>query len=306
VEQLVQSGMPFTGDSAREIAGLEYGTLTPVAKAGAAPPPTLVRFPGMEPTDVALLDAVFEVLGDAALDTIDGYRLPIGFKLSVVMPVYNEQATILEIVRRVRAVPLPKELLIVDDCSTDDTSVLLASLAELPDVRIVRQAVNQGKGAALRRGLAMASGDVVVIQDADLEYDPQEYLGLLRPIASGRADVVYGSRFLCDRSNRHQMRSHRLANGLLTWLSNRLTGLNLTDMETCLKMFRRSSLEGVALRENRFGIEPELTAKLARKKCRFVEMPIAYRARGYAEGKKIGLKDAVAAVWCILRYSMAR
>ena len=225
-------------------------------------------------------------------------------KLSVIMPVYNEVKTLRQVVERVRAVPVDKELILVDDGSTDGTRDLLPDLARLEGVRVLYHDVNQGKGAALRTGIAAALGDIVLIQDADLEYDPGEYPKLIAPIAEGRADVVYGSRFAADRRPSHFM--HTLGNQMLTWCSNRMTGLAITDMETCYKVFRREVIQAVRIEENRFGFEPEITAKVARQKVRLVEVPISYAGRSYEEGKKIGWKDAVRALYCIAKYSLQR
>jgi glycosyltransferase involved in cell wall biosynthesis len=224
-------------------------------------------------------------------------------KLSVVIPVYNERQWVEELVRRVQAVPIPKEIILVDDCSTDGTRDILRELERQDGVRVVLQAKNQGKGAALRTGFRHATGDAVIVQDADLEYDPAEYPRLLQPIIEGRADVVFGSRFIGD-SHRVLYFWHYLANLFLTTLSNAFTNLNLTDMETCYKVFRRDVLEGMVLRSNRFGFEPEFTAKIAKKRpaLRIFEIPISYSGRTYEEGKKIGLKDAFQALYCIVRY----
>ncbi len=222
----------------------------------------------------------------------------------MVIPVYNERQWIRELVRRVAAVPIPKEILIVDDCSTDGTREILRDLERHGDVRVTYQPTNQGKGAALREGFRQARGDVVLVQDADLEYDPAEYPRLIQPILDNQADVVYGSRFIGE-SHRVLYYWHYVANKLLTTLSNMVTNLNLTDMETCYKVFRREVLADIRLKSNRFGFEPEITAKVARRRdsCwRIYEIPISYSGRTYEEGKKIGLRDALNALFCILRY----
>jgi glycosyltransferase involved in cell wall biosynthesis len=221
-------------------------------------------------------------------------------RLSVVIPVYNEVGTIEEIVGRVQAVDLQKEIVIVDDGSTDGTRKLLQEITlSHENVRVLYHDQNQGKGAALRTGFESASGDIVIIQDADLEYDPREYPVLLEPILDGRADIVYGSRFL---SGPHRVLFfwHYLGNKFLTLLSNALTNLNLTDMETCYKVFRREVLSDIQIKSNRFGFEPEFTAKIARKDFRIYETPISYSGRTYAEGKKIGWKDGVKAIFAII------
>jgi glycosyltransferase involved in cell wall biosynthesis len=222
-------------------------------------------------------------------------------KLSVVIPVYNEKKTILEIIDRVRQVALPKEIIIVDDCSPDGTREILQSLPKAEDLKIVLQPRNFGKGAALRAGFALATGDIVVIQDADLEYDPAEYPSLIQPILENKADVVYGSRFLSG-PHRVLLFWHSIGNRVLTMLSNMLTDLNLTDMETCYKVFRADLLRKISLRENRFGFEPEFTAKIAKARFRIYEVPISYNGRDYTEGKKIGWKDGVAAIYFIFKY----
>ncbi len=232
------------------------------------------------------------------------YELPTEFKLSIVIPVYNELETIHKILARVAALPVPKEIIIVDDCSTDGTRGLLEPLEGTPDVRVIYKLKNEGKGAALRTGFEFASGDVVIVQDADLEYDPRDILSLLKPILDDEADVVYGSRYL---SNSHRGSSwlHRFGNAALTWASNFLTGLKLTDMETCYKAFRRDVLSEIEIKQNRFGFEPEITAKLARRRFRIRELPISYDARGWEEGKKIGVRDGINALYCIVRYGLA-
>ncbi len=226
-------------------------------------------------------------------------------KLSVVMPVYNERNTLRTIVARVLDVPLPIELLCVDDGSKDGSREILAELAaKYPELRVVLQPHNMGKGAALRRGIQEATGDYVVIQDADLEYDPQEYPLLLEPLMQGRADVVYGSRFMGGAPHRVLYFWHSVGNRLLTLMSNCITNLNLTDMETCYKVFRREIIQSVPLEENRFGFEPEVTVKIAKLHLRVYEVGISYSGRTYEEGKKIGWKDGFRAIWCMIKYAM--
>jgi glycosyltransferase involved in cell wall biosynthesis len=222
-------------------------------------------------------------------------------KLSVVIPVYNEKSTIVEILCRVRRVDLPKEIIVVDDFSVDGTRDVLKSLPPSEDLKILYQPRNMGKGSALRAGFAQVTGDIVVIQDADLEYDPAEYPILIQPIRVNKADVVFGSRFL-GGPHRVLFFWHSVGNRILTTLSNMLTDLNLTDMETCYKVFRADVLKKIRLRENRFGFEPEFTAKIAKARCRVYEVPISYAGRNYSEGKKIGWKDGVAAIFLILKY----
>jgi glycosyltransferase involved in cell wall biosynthesis len=222
-------------------------------------------------------------------------------KLSVVIPVYNEKDTILEVLERVRSADLPKEIIIVDDCSTDGTREILRTIPPSPDLKIILLPRNSGKGAALRSGFAAVSGDIVVIQDADLEYDPAEYGNLIQPILANKADVVFGSRFL-GGPHRVLFFWHSVGNWILTTLSNMLTDLNLTDMETCYKVFRAEVLKKITLRENRFGFEPEFTAKVSKARCRIYEVPISYSGRDYSEGKKIGWKDGVAAIYFIFKY----
>jgi glycosyltransferase involved in cell wall biosynthesis len=243
-------------------------------------------------------------------------------KLSVVIPVYNEKDTIFEILRRVSESPINKEIVVVDDCSTDGTRQTLQALAELrangethattndggdpvelKDIRIFFQSENRGKGAALRRGFGDATGNIILVQDADLEYDPRDYPKLLEPILDGRADVVYGSRFLGGPQRVHYF-WHYVANKVLTLMSDMLSNLKLTDMETCYKVFRREVLQGIQLKSNRFGFEPEITAKIAKGNWRVYEVPISYAGRTYEEGKKITWKDGVKALWYIVRYSL--
>ena len=225
-------------------------------------------------------------------------------KLSVIIPAYNESATIEGIVSRVQAVPLSKEIIIVDDASTDGTCEVLERLQAQDNVFVYYHKVNQGKGAALRTGIRHASGEMVIIQDADLEYDPNEYPKLMAPIEAGLADVVYGSRFAGGEAHRVLYFWHSVGNRFLTLLSNMFTNLNLTDMEVCYKVFRRDVLERLEIEEDRFGFEPEITAKIARMGCRIYEVGISYRGRTYREGKKIGWRDGIRAVICIVKYGL--
>ncbi|MCX7717555.1 MAG: glycosyltransferase [Candidatus Sumerlaeaceae bacterium] len=226
-------------------------------------------------------------------------------RLSVIIPVFNEVDTLRKIVERVRAVDIPKEIILVDDYSTDGTRELYDSLRPMVD-KIVLHDRNRGKGAAIRTGLEHVTGDVVIIQDADLEYDPQEYHLLLEPILAGRADAVYGSRFLTGRAHRVLYFWHMVGNKFLTLLSNMFTNLTLTDMETCYKMVRTDIMRSITIEQDRFGFEPEITAKLAKLNIRIYEVGISYAGRSYAEGKKIGWKDGLNAIWCILKYSRGR
>lgn len=224
--------------------------------------------------------------------------------LSVVIPVYNEAATVADLIRTVLAQPCVAEVVIVDDCSRDGTWQVLEECTKCEArVKLRRHEVNQGKGAALRTGFSLVTSEFVIVQDADLEYDPEEFVLLLHPILSGKADVVFGSRFLGSGSRRVLYFWHSLGNRFLTTCSNMATDLNLTDMETCYKLFRREVLQRIILRENRFGFEPEITAKVARMGVRIYEVAISYYGRTYAEGKKIGWKDGFRALWCIFKYN---
>ena len=224
--------------------------------------------------------------------------------LSVIIPCYNELSTIAGLIDRVRESPVaPKELIVVDDGSCDGTCDFLRRL-NAPDVKVLFHERNQGKGAALATGFAAAKGQICIVQDADLEYDPNEFPLIIGPILEGKADVVYGSRFQGAAPHRVVYFWHRMGNGFLTLMSNMLTDLNLTDMETCYKAFRTEIIQSIPIREKRFGFEPEITAKVAKRRCRIYEVGISYYGRTYDEGKKIGWKDGVRAVWCILKYNL--
>ncbi len=254
------------------------------------------------------------LLGAAACRQLGFYAIPSDLLLSVVIPVYNEEKTLREIVEKVRAVPIKKEIVLVDDCSRDKSREVMQELAAevandgdpLNHIVTAFHEQNRGKGAALRTGFQHVSGDVVIIQDADLEYDPGEYPRLLQPIIEDKADVVYGSRFLGDQPHRVLYFWHYLGNKFLTTLSNCFTNLNLTDMETCYKVMRRKVVDDVTpkLKQNRFGFEPEITARIARRKFRVYEMSVSYSGRTYEQGKKIGWRDGVKALWCIVRYGL--
>jgi len=228
-------------------------------------------------------------------------------KLSIVIPCYNELATIEHILDAVRASPWPeKEIIVVDDCSRDGTRDLLQGKLRTKIDQLLLHDRNQGKGAALRTGIAHAAGELVIIQDADLEYDPNQYPRILAPIVEDRADVVFGSRFMGAEPHRVLYFWHRMGNGMLTLLSNMFTNLNLTDMETCYKAFRREIIQKITIEEDRFGFEPEITAKVARMGCRIYEVGISYYGRTYAEGKKINYKDGFRAIYCVVKYNLFR
>ncbi len=256
------------------------------------------------------IEVLNKLLGEGAARQIGIFPLPPGFKLSVVIPVYNEERWLAELVRRVQVVPIPKELILVNDFSTDGTPEILKQLeAKYDNIRVFHQPRNMGKGAALREGFKHCTGELVIVQDADWEYDPAEFPKLIQPIVDGKADVVVGSRFIGE-SHRVLYFWHSVANKGLTMLSNMFTNLNLTDMETCYKVFRREVIQGMNLKSNRFGFEPEVTAKMAKKKpdgsrWRIYEVPISYSGRTYEEGKKIGMKDAFQALYCIVRFWIA-
>lgn len=228
--------------------------------------------------------------------------------ISIVIPVFNEEGTILAIIEKVEAVSLPfdKEIIIVEDCSTDRTQEILRAIdiSKKDNLKIVYHQKNQGKGAALKTGFAAVTGDIVIIQDSDLEYDPQEYPKLLKQILEGKADVVYGSRFLGADPHRVLYYWHYLGNKILTTLSNMITNLNLTDMETCYKVFRKEIISQIDLKEKRFGFEPEITVKIAKLNCRVYEVGISYSGRTYEEGKKVTWKDGLYAIWCLLKYGL--
>jgi len=259
---------------------------------------------GRGETDFRRVAQLEQLLGQNVCRQLGIYPLPEGFRLSVVIPVFNEVETVVEVIRRVRSSDVPAEIILVDDGSTDGTRELLEGLRDRRNLKVLFHDTNRGKGAALKTGFSHATGDAVIVQDADLEYDPGEYSRLLQPIIEDQADVVFGNRFSGD-NQRVLYFWHYLGNRLLTLLSNALTNLNLSDMETCYKVFRRDVIQRIAptLRENRFGIEPEITAKVASLPgIRIYERPIRYFGRTYAQGKKITWRDGLRALWCIVRY----
>jgi len=251
-------------------------------------------------------------LGEAVCANLGIYAIPDSILLTVVVPVFNESATLEQLVQRVVDVPINKEIILIDDGSKDGSIEIAAEIADrlsddCNDIRVVAHEKNQGKGAAITTGFKCAEGDIIIVQDADLEYDPREYPRLIRPIIEGKADVVFGSRFFGGKAHRVLYYWHYLGNKFLTCLSNCFTNLNLTDMETCYKVFTREVIQDIApkLQQKRFGIEPEMTSRIARRHYRVYELAISYSGRTYGEGKKIGWRDGVKAVWCIVRYGLA-
>lgn len=251
------------------------------------------------------LDELFAQI-DAGQFDVQGldYPWPQSLKLSIVIPVYNERKSILQVIARVNALPIPKEIIVVDDCSTDGTRGWLETVRDTPNLRLIFKPQNEGKGAALRTGFEAATGGVLIVQDADLEYDPRDILQVIKPIVLEQADVVFGSRYMHQKT-RDTSLIHRSGNRLLTGLFNLLNDIQLTDMETCYKAFKRGVLDEIELKQNRFGFEPEFAAKVARRRYRIEEVPVHYEPRSYAEGKKIGVKDLFSTLWCILRYGWA-
>jgi glycosyltransferase involved in cell wall biosynthesis len=267
----------------------------------------------LRPWSAEWYDQQTRTIGESACRQLGFYVIPAEMRLSVVIPVYNEEKTLRVLVDKVRQVPIRKELILIDDCSKDRTRDVLKALEaeggqdDFNRIRIFFHDVNQGKGAALKTGFSNVEGDIVIIQDADLEYDPAEYPRLLQPIVENKADVVFGSRFLGDQAHRVLYFWHYLGNRFLTTLSNCFTNLNLSDMETCYKVFRRSVIDEITpkLVQKRFGFEPEITARVARRRLRVFETSVSYAGRTYAEGKKIGWRDGFKALYCIVRFGVA-
>lgn len=267
----------------------------------------------LRPWSAQWYDQQTRTIGESACRQLGFYVIPAEMRLSVVIPVYNEEKTLRVLVDKVREVPIRKELILIDDCSKDRTRDVLKALEaeggqdDFNRIRIFFHDVNQGKGAALKTGFSHVEGDIVIIQDADLEYDPAEYPRLLQPIVENKADVVFGSRFLGDQAHRVLYFWHYLGNRFLTTLSNCFTNLNLSDMETCYKVFRRSVIDEITpkLVQKRFGFEPEITARVARRRFRVFETSVSYAGRTYAEGKKIGWRDGFKALYCIVRFGIA-
>ena len=302
-----------------ENSGLEAGSQLPIGSSQASVGPISISQPKVKSVGAQsnpYLDRLIERLDGCAelvQEELAKYRNAdpgkdasprTDYRLSVVIPVFNELKTIGRILSRVAALPLNLELVIVDDFSTDGTREVLSRLEGLPNVQVILKEANAGKGAALRTAFAAATGDFIVVQDADLEYDPCDIPQLIQPLLKGDADIVYGSRFIGEEQQDESW-VHRTGNAVLTQASNLFSGLNLTDMETCYKAFTREVLQDIKLQQNRFGIEPEITAKLARRGYKFVEVPISYESRGYDEGKKIGIKDLINAIYCIGRYGIS-
>jgi glycosyltransferase involved in cell wall biosynthesis len=273
--------------------------ITGTAQAQTAPPTNDTSY--LERMEATLIAAEESLKSADPFDTPPAVEKRTALTVSVVIPVYNERETIVEIVERVREVGIHSEIVIVDDFSLDGTRNVLLELAKQSDVKVLFHGYNRGKGAALRTAFAECRGDIVLIQDADLEYNPRDFVALLRPLQLGTANVVYGSRFLAN-AGQDPSRLHRFGNWLLTRCSNLLTGQRLTDMETCYKVFRRELLEKFELEQDRFGFEPEITAKFSRLGEQIIEVPVSYDSRGYDEGKKIGVRDAINALWCIVKY----
>ncbi|MBS0265142.1 MAG: glycosyltransferase family 2 protein [Planctomycetes bacterium] len=275
--------------------------------------PRMFESENLTPYSQAWYERFRNTLGEGLCRQLGIYAIHPDTVLSVVIPVYNERATLLDLVDRVRRVPLRKQIILVDDGSKDGTRDVLRDLEANPrhddmnTIHVVFHEVNRGKGAALRTGFQYATGEFVIVQDADNEYDPSEFPRLLQPLVEDKADVVYGSRFMGDYSHRVLYYWHYLGNKFLTTLSNCFTNLNLTDMETCYKVFRRDKLAEIlpTLKQNRFGFEPEITAKIARRRLRIYEQSISYSGRTYDQGKKIGWRDGFKALWCIVRYAIA-
>ncbi len=251
-------------------------------------------------TAIANLDRIAEVLATASEQDDRTIMSP---KLSIVIPVYNERGTIVQVIESVRKLPIDKQIIVVDDGSTDGTRDVLESLQNMPEVEVFFHCVNQGKGAALQTGFRLAEGEIVIVQDADLEYNPEDILKVIQPIERGETSIAFGSRYL-EANHQNSSALHRLGNWGLTALSNLVNSQKLTDMETCYKAFRREVLQSMIIEQRRFGFEPEITAKVARRGLAIVEVPVRYNARSWTEGKKIGFRDLISAIYCIVRYRL--
>ncbi len=268
--------------------------------------PTLVdslpsRVAATDPGSLERIDALMEYADDLVRSALR----PDTVALTIVIPVYNEPKTVLEVVEKVRSLKIEKQIIVVNDGSTDDTAAQLAQLVGMEGIEVLHHEVNQGKGAALQTGFRHARGEIVIVQDADLEYDPRDIIRVIKPIQSGKSSVSYGSRYLVT-PKQDPSRVHRFGNWALTWLSNRLTGYKLTDMETCYKAFDRRVLDQLSIEQSRFGFEPEITAKVAKLGLQIDEVGVSYQCRSRSEGKKIGWRDMVSAIYCILRYNLKR